>query len=137
MSTEIIKQSRRDFLDSFITFFSFITIGLMAVLTGNFYKLLKSNKRTISIPISQLKMGLNSFDNIFIIQGKEKPAVLDRKCPHLGCTVEFNPSEKLIQCPCHGSTFDAQGKYIRGPAKRDLKEYEFIITEDQQIRVDL
>jgi thiosulfate dehydrogenase [quinone] large subunit len=45
----------------------------------------------------------------------------DAVCPHAGCTVAYQPSAKIIACPCHGSTFDAAtGNVLNGPAATGL-----------------
>lgn len=41
-------------------------------------------------------------------------------CPHMGCEVEWNSDERIWDCPCHGSSFEATGELIKGPAKRGL-----------------
>lgn len=45
---------------------------------------------------------------------------VDLICPHLGCTLSFNESEKTWDCPCHGSRFDVNGSIIKGPAIHPL-----------------
>ena len=45
-------------------------------------------------------------------------------CPHLGCVVHWNNLEKVWDCPCHGSRFDAHGHVINGPAISDLQSLD-------------
>ena len=47
--------------------------------------------------------------------------VVNPRCPHLGCQVEWNPDERSWDCPCHGSRFDMDGNWIDGPAQEGLK----------------
>jgi glycine/D-amino acid oxidase-like deaminating enzyme/nitrite reductase/ring-hydroxylating ferredoxin subunit len=42
-------------------------------------------------------------------------------CPHLGCILQWNSTEKSFDCPCHGSRFTCTGKVTNGPALTDLK----------------
>ena len=41
-------------------------------------------------------------------------------CPHLGCVVAWNSTEKSWDCPCHGSRYDALGHVLNGPSNSDL-----------------
>lgn len=46
--------------------------------------------------------------------------VVDVRCPHLGCELEWNPDEKSWDCPCHGSRFDYKGNWLCGPAQENI-----------------
>jgi Rieske Fe-S protein len=46
-----------------------------------------------------------------------------RRCSHLGCSVDFEPSSMCLKCPCHRGTFDARLGYVMfGPPRRPLDE---------------
>ena len=45
----------------------------------------------------------------------------DRKCPHMGCRLEWNDEEKSWDCPCHGSRFTNEGNLVDNPAQMDLQ----------------
>jgi len=54
----------------------------------------------------------------------------DAVCTHAGCTVEFDSSQDVFLCPCHGAAFDAraQGAVLRGPAALPLTELPISIN---------
>jgi Rieske Fe-S protein len=42
-------------------------------------------------------------------------------CTHQNCTVSYNALNLTLDCPCHGSTYEARdGSVINGPALRPL-----------------
>ena len=49
-----------------------------------------------------------------------KSYIVDIKCPHMGCMLEWNPDERSWDCPCHGSRFDVHGRLIDNPAQEDV-----------------
>lgn len=46
--------------------------------------------------------------------------IVNPRCPHLGCQLEWNPDERSWDCPCHGSRFRFDGTRIDNPASDDL-----------------
>ena len=47
--------------------------------------------------------------------------VVDLRCPHMGCRLEWNPHERSWDCPCHGSRFDRYGRLLDGPAQKEAR----------------
>lgn len=48
-------------------------------------------------------------------------ASADRRCPHMGCRLEWNDEEKSWDCPCHGSRFTNEGDLKDNPAQTDIQ----------------
>jgi len=63
-------------------------------------------------------------------------SAVNPKCPHQGCVVKWDAEEKYLDCPCHGSKFDAAGGLLEGPATEDLAIYE-VKEEDDLVLVKL
>ncbi len=77
------------------------------------------------------------FTNKLILTKKQgRIQVFLRKCPHLGCKLGYDPENQIIVCPCHKSKFTLNGKYIEGPAKRDLFKLNFKIVK-QGLEVEI
>lgn len=49
---------------------------------------------------------------------------LYRVCTHLGCLYEWKDQTFRFECPCHGSKFVKDGKFIEGPAPRSLDQFK-------------
>jgi Rieske Fe-S protein len=61
-------------------------------------------------------------------------AALSPICTHRGCTVQIRATR--LVCPCHGSTYDREGRVVRGPAQRALTRYPAVVQGDALI-IDL
>lgn len=46
----------------------------------------------------------------------------EKRCPHLGCALKWNPAEHSWDCACHGSRFSESGEVLDNPANGDLKK---------------
>ena len=60
---------------------------------------------------------------------------MSRRCPHLGCTVNWVAQKERFYCPCHAAAFDANGEYFSQIASRSMDLYP-IQFEDGMIKVD-
>ncbi len=69
------------------------------------------------------------------------------KCPHLGCSVPWNPAFNgatvnfpgiigWFRCPCHGSTYSRAGVRVFGPAPRPMDTMALTVNGDGSIQVN-
>jgi len=58
---------------------------------------------------------------VWVLRGKNgSVSAFSPVCPHLGCHYDWNNKARQFQCPCHASTFAADGTVLGGPAPRSL-----------------
>jgi Rieske Fe-S protein len=48
---------------------------------------------------------------------------LDAVCTHMRCFVSYNALNVELDCPCHGSTYEIDGRVIGGPAPAPLTRF--------------
>ncbi len=71
--------------------------------------------------------------SVMVMSNPTKPGsvyAIDSVCTHQGCLVDWDGDKKQIVCPCHGSTFNADGSVIKGAATKPLKSYEAKLDGD-------
>ena len=74
--------------------------------------------------------------NVWIVRDDEKITALSTVCTHLGCTPNWQETDRKFKCPCHGSGFRSTGINFEGPAPRPLERFKIGLANDGQIIVD-
>jgi len=64
------------------------------------------------------------------VANSENIMAIYQVCVHLGCLVPYIPSETRFICPCHGSTYERNSQYVRGPAPRNLDQFPVKVVND-------
>ncbi|MCF8347425.1 MAG: Rieske (2Fe-2S) protein [Bacteroidales bacterium] len=105
-------------------------IGLF--FTGLWFKMVHvQNKnlvaKTVVISLDSLSE-INFFNDFIVVREGSNLSVLSSKCTHLGCRIG-HVSQDLLQCPCHGSSFDRAGQVVTGPALRPLPNLRYDIDQ--------
>jgi cytochrome b6-f complex iron-sulfur subunit len=74
---------------------------------------------------------------VYIVRNKEGAFFAETAvCTHLGCITKWNPEADQIQCPCHGSKFQRDGKVVQGPAPKPLPHFAIHLMPDGTLLVD-
>jgi Rieske Fe-S protein len=128
------RISRRDFLkltrDGFLYLSGFLSLaGLLRFLSYE------------SNPAPQTEFEVGAADDFppgsqtllpkipaLLIRSAQGFAALSLTCTHLGCALES--SAEGFACPCHNSSFDADGKVTHGPASLPLKKLRVEVVEN-------
>lgn len=154
--------SRRDFMKASVYFVGGI-VGAAVGIPAVGYLIdpaLKSGGKEAWIPIGKLadmpeigkpyafsftRVQVNGWERTatshggFVIRKSESPddiLILNSRCTHLACTVNWKEESRVFLCPCHDASFDAEGAVIDGPPPRPLDRFaEFRITEDGMLEI--
>jgi len=70
----------------------------------------------------------------FIVRRGAELMAISSICTHRECKLDAE-ADKTFYCPCHGSTFDPNGKVTEGPARRDLPVFETSANEKGELMV--
>ena len=68
-------------------------------------------------PMLRPQLGVNAWEATRSLLTFRTP-----RCPHLGCSLVWNPQEHAWECPCHGSRFSQSGKVLDNPANKNMKK---------------
>lgn len=136
MSDEAVEEkkpiNRREFLNlAWLASLGFLTVNLAGVTylfamprfregefggvytAGSVSDLPTTEAAPLNIP--KVKLWLSNSDAGVI--------ALYKVCTHLGCLYSWLPEQDKFRCPCHGSEFQKNGEYIKGPAPRSLDRF--------------
>jgi len=72
-----------------------------------------------------------STDTIMVVRISDTQVIaLSAICTHAGCSMDYESSQHLLNCPCHGSQFSTDGRVVNGPANRPLRVYTATIANN-------
>jgi isorenieratene synthase len=72
-------------------------------------------------------------DRVFAATPGETEAI-SLTCTHQGCTVQRQVDGQFL-CPCHGAVYDAEGRVVAGPAKRDLPRFQIAQRTEDEVQL--
>lgn len=64
---------------------------------------------------------------------KDKVVAFNSRCPHLGCAVDYKPSDKIYFCPCHTSAFGLDGNKMNDIPPRHLDALDVEIRNGTEV----
>jgi len=72
---------------------------------------------------------------VFVFRTGEGFYAVSAVCTHLGCNVRHEEGRGFA-CPCHGSTFDEEGRVSHGPAAWPLPRFAMTLSRRGELVVD-
>ena len=90
--------------------------------------------RLIEVPAPLPLSGVHTSHDFILFATRDGATAVSRICPHLGCRVNYQQDKQYIECPCHHSRFTPEGRWIAGPAKKNLSNHAVTLKKDAEGR---
>jgi Rieske Fe-S protein len=96
----------------------------------------------VPYPFSFTRVQLNGWERTstshggFAIRKSEDPKdilILNSRCTHLSCTVNWKEEAQAFVCPCHDAKFSKEGVVLGGPPPRPLDRYDEFRVSDEGV----
>jgi len=99
----------------------------------------------VPYPFSFTRVQVNGWERTstshggYAIRKSEDPKdilILNSRCTHLGCTVNWKEEAQAFVCPCHDAKFSKEGVVLGGPPPRPLDRFgEFRVSADGVLEI--
>jgi cytochrome b6-f complex iron-sulfur subunit len=129
-NSERQEPTRRDFLGKACVASTCAAGAVAAVPIVSYLKPLPSVRPTGPVDVGPDALGDSGAAalpvgplTVLIIRHGGRLTAVNATCTHLGCLVKWDEKAKLIRCPCHSATFEADGTQPSLPAPRPLPSY--------------
>ncbi|MCU0489563.1 MAG: Rieske 2Fe-2S domain-containing protein [Anaerolineales bacterium] len=136
------KMNRREFLNfAWLASLGFLTVNVAGITylftmprfkAGEFGGVFPYGKAS---ELPQLGDAPQNFPKVKLWMSKTEEGVtaIYKVCTHLGCLYGWSDQADRFVCPCHGSQFTKDGKFIAGPAPRSLDRFPIQVVSDGQV----
>lgn len=136
-----VPLDRREFVATCATACAGLLLGCVSLVThpvpvvGNRISISLTEHADLAKPDGAIKvLPAGHQEPIYILATPGGFAAVSPICTHRGCTVDVSGAR--LVCPCHGSTYDREGRVLKGPAERALTRYA-VTREGDTIVVEL
>ena len=129
-------MERRDFINTFGQVITFICAGSLISACSKSSSTPSNQPFTVDLG-SQLKSVGSAVvnGNVIVVRttASNDPSSFDALsliCTHQGCGINYDQSNQVFVCPCHGSVFNLMGQVLQGPATKPLPAFNITITNN-------
>jgi len=87
----------------------------------SFMSFRKKRQRPVTFHPDEQLAQVTFKEGVFLVREEAGYYALSARCTHLGCILNYDEPSKRFRCPCHRSVFALSGKWLSGPAEKDLQ----------------